>query len=82
MDMRCDSVDIATFLGVYGMAATRVNRGNDRHKRNETKQGSGIRINWNRNYLLSIEQFVWFRQETKSARDDLRETSRRMGLVR
>jgi len=38
MDMRCDSVDIATFLGVYGMAATRVNRGIDINttKRNQT----------------------------------------------
>lgn len=30
MDMRCDSVDIATFLGDYGTAATRVNRQRDR----------------------------------------------------
>lgn len=48
MDMRCDSVDIATFLGVYGMAATRVNRENDGHKHNETKEDFwilfGIRI--------------------------------------
>lgn len=50
MDMRCDSVDIATFLGVSGMATTRVNRGN-RHKHNETKQGY-LAI-WNSNRLES-----------------------------
>lgn len=82
MDMRCDSVDIATFLGVYGMAATRVNRGNNGPKCNETKQGS-IYLEFVRVQLLVIDRsMICFESKQKAQRDDLREANRRMGLVR
>lgn len=41
MDMRCDSVDIAKFLGAYGPAATHVNQqqiNGDNKRHNETKK--------------------------------------------
>lgn len=58
MDMRCDSVDIATFLGAYGMAATRVNRGNNGHKYNETKLDS-IYFEFVRVQLLVINRYMF-----------------------
>lgn len=58
MDMRCDSVDIATFLGVYGMAATRVNRGNNGHEHNETKQGS-IYLKFAQTRLLVVNRSIY-----------------------
>lgn len=85
MDMRCDSVDIATFLGVYGMAATRVNRGNNghRYKRNEIRLDlTEIQTRARLLALINRSTYVASRETKKQTRDDLRETSQRMGLVR
>lgn len=46
MDMRCDSVDIAKFLGVYGPAATHVNQqqiNGDNKRHDETKKQINMR---------------------------------------
>lgn len=72
MDMRCDSVDIATFLGVYGKAATRVNRGNNGHKYNETKQGS-IYLEFVRVQLLVINRSIYVLKANKKHNETIYE---------
>lgn len=67
MDMRCDSVDIAKFLGAYGPAATHVNQqqiNGDNKRHNETKKQINMRevgllillfcSNLNKNSLFSL----------------------------
>lgn len=67
MDMRCDSVDIAKFLGAYGPAATHVNQqqiNGDNKRHNETKKQINMRevgllillfcSNLNKNSLFSF----------------------------